>query len=250
MRQSDVATEAGISRRAVQKLEAGNLDQLRLDQIRRSFGALGAGTNLTAYFRGADLARILDEVHARLVAAVVDILLEAGWDVRLEVSFAIGREVGSIDILAWRASERALLVVEIKSELPGIDPLLRPLDAKVRLAPRIARDRFGWNGVSVSRLVVMPEDRTARRLVERHSGVIRAALPARSREVRAWLRRPIGTLAGLWFLTTALDGSSMRNATAVRRVRRPNSRSDDVRSQAEKDLLSRFDPHKVRGNDV
>jgi len=245
LRQQDVASAAGISRHVVQKLEAGHVDGLRMDQIRQSFSALGAGVNLTAYRRGADLARILDEVHALLAGAVVEILLSAGWEVNVEVSYSIGREIGSIDILAWRQAERALLVVEIKSELPGVDPLLRPLDAKVRLATRIARERFGWNAVTVSRLVVLPEDRTARRLVDRHAGVIRTALPARSRDVRRWLKRPSIALAGLWFLTIAQPGSAMRNRTAIRRVRRPSSRLIASSVGAEEVSLGRFDPHKV-----
>jgi hypothetical protein len=160
-----------------------------------------------------------------LIAKVVKLLKRLGWLVEVEVSFSEFGERGSIDVLAWQPSERALAVLEMKSELGGIDPTLRPLDVKVRLAPRIAR-RFGWhNTVAVARIVVLPEDRSARRAVQRHSTVLDSALPARSRQIRRWLRQPAGPLAGIWFLTDVGSADAKRNPSAVQRVRRARSRS-------------------------
>jgi transcriptional regulator with XRE-family HTH domain len=248
LRQSDVADAAGIGRSRVVKLEAAEIDRLRFEDLRRSFEALGARLDLVVSYRGAEVERLLDELHARLLGAVVRILHAAGWDARIEVSYSLRGERGSIDVLAWHSTERALLVVEVKSELPGVDPLLRPLDAKVRLAPAIARDQFGWWPATVSRIVVLPEDRTCRRQVERHASVMNAALPARSRDVRTWLRRPSGVLAGLWFLTIDPPRVTTRNPSAIRRVKRPRT---CVSGQAEPaDRASAFDirlidPHKV-----
>ena len=56
-------------------------------------------------------------------------------------------------------------------------------------------------GIASERVLVLPEDRTARRAIERHAAAVDAALPARSREVRTWLRQPVGSVAGVWFLT-------------------------------------------------
>lgn len=131
LRQQDVAAAAGLNRGRVTKLEAGQIDELRVREVRSCFEALGARLDLVAGNRGAQLDRLLDELHAAILGAVVAILRSDGWEVRIEVSFAIGGERGSIDVVAWKAEERALLVVEVKSELPGIDPLLRPLDVKV-----------------------------------------------------------------------------------------------------------------------
>ena len=78
------------------------------------------------------------------------------------MTFARVGERGSIDLLAWHASSRALLVIEIKTELVSLEGLLRPLDVKVRLAAEIAA-KFGWRPLSISRLVVLPENSTARR---------------------------------------------------------------------------------------
>lgn len=253
LRQQDVAEAADLGRGRVTKLEAGQIDELKVGELRRCFDTLGARLDLVAAYRGAQLDRLLDELHAAILGAVVAILMADGWEVRIEVSFALGGERGSIDIIAWKAAERALLIVEVKSELPGIDRLLRPLDVKVRLAPRVVRE-FGWLPLTVSRVVVLPEDRSCRRQVQRHGRVLDQALPARSREVRAWLKRPDGVLAGLWFLSVALPHDRRRNPSSVRRVKRPRSRTsgyarrpDMAGNRASDDGLRLLDPHKVLG---
>lgn len=244
-----------MDRAVVSAIERHLIDDLRVGEARAVFAALDATLTLTAFREGAALDRLLDEVHARLVGEVVRILVAEGWIVHVEVTFSVDFERGSIDVLAWHPEESALLVVEVKSELPGIDPLLRPLEVKVRVAPRVALDRFGWEVVSVSRIVVMPEDRTARRHVDRHDSVLRAALPARSRQLRSWLRNPFGTVAGIWFLTTAAPARSMRNPSSIKRVRRPRApglHPQDVVSASTgispDDARRLIDPHNVGGD--
>ena len=257
LRQIDVAVRAGVGRWKVVDLEAAEIDSLSVGELRQSFEALGGRLDLVASFRGAALDRLLDEVHARLVGQVVAPLRGLGWHVEVEVSFNVYGDRGSIDVLAWKATERALLVIEIKSELGGLDGLLRPLDMKVRHAPTVARDRFGWDAATVSRLVVLPEDRTARRALERHSVVLDGALPARSRKVRRWIREPVGPLAGLWFLSDVGVADVKRNPSAIRRVRVPRPRSENGRPRSEsgrpmleKADLRLIDPHKVDGADI
>jgi hypothetical protein len=249
LRQNDVAVAAGIGRGRVVKLEAAAIDQLKVGEVRRSFEALGARVELVASYRGAELNRLLDAVHAALVGAVVEILQSCGWVVRVEVTFSVRGEHGSIDILAWHPDELAVLVVEVKSEIPGVDPLLRPLDVKVRVAPTLARDQFGWHPRSISRIVVLPEDRTARRQVDRYSGVLRPALPARSRQIRTWLRRPSSGLAGIWFLTIDSPTITTRNPSAIRRVKRPRSSVPKPGGSADGLDIRLIDPHKVGHGD-
>jgi len=126
--------------------------------------------------------RLLDEGHARLSGQTLKLLRGWGWDTQVEVSFAHYGERGSIDILAWHAPSRTLLVVEIKSELGSVEGLLRPLDAKVRLVAGIAAERFGWRAAQVCSMVVLPENARARRQVARHAAVLDVAFPRRSRE--------------------------------------------------------------------
>lgn len=232
LRQIDVAAKAGVGRWKVVKLESGDLADLNVGEIDRCFAALGAQLRLMAWWRGAAVDRLLDERHALLVGAVVSLLKKFGWLVEVEVSFSDYGDRGSIDVLGWHPAYRALAVFEIKSEMGGIDPTLRPMDVKARLAPRIAL-RFGWqNARLVGRVLVLPEDRTARRDVARHASVLDVPLPARAREIRGWLRRPTKPLGGIWFLTYVGSANSKRNPSALRRVRRPSPRSKAVPDQA------------------
>ncbi len=220
--QREVAGAAHISRNKVSFIENQRLGRLMLPEVERSFAVLDASLAITVNWRGAGVDRLLDEGHATLVGVVAEMLRKHGWEVEIEVTFAEFGDRGSIDILAWHPNAHALLIVEIKTEIGSMDGLLRPLDVKVRLAPKLAHDRFGWTGASaVGRLVVLPENRAARRTAERQSRVLDTALPDRSWAVRRWLARPIGNLAGLWFLTSAQTVGTKSNPSAVRRVRRP-----------------------------
>ncbi|MEA2632936.1 MAG: hypothetical protein QOE66_3155, partial [Chloroflexota bacterium] len=67
-----------------------------------------------------------------------------GWILAPEVSFAIYGERRVIDILAWHPGRRALLLIELKTELVDMNELLGTLDRKRRLARRIAQER-GWD---------------------------------------------------------------------------------------------------------
>jgi hypothetical protein len=189
-------------------------------ELERSFAALDARLNLVVDWRGASLDRLIDEGHARLSGLVAEYLGALGWWVEVEVTFAHFSERGSIDLLAWHAASRTLLVVEIKTELASIEGLLRPLDVKVRQSWRVARERFGWQPLTVARVVVLPESSATRRAVARHSSVLTAGLPSRSSAVREWTANPRGTISGLWVLSSASAAGLKRNPSAIRRVRK------------------------------
>ena len=55
------------------------------------------------------------------------------WILAPEVSYSIFGERGVIDILAWHPTRRALLVIELKSELTSIEETLRRDLARVTL---------------------------------------------------------------------------------------------------------------------
>ncbi len=223
--QQQLADRCGIKRWKIVKLEAGDIATLRFGDVSQCLGALDARLDIRAWYHGAAGERVMDELHSLLVGAMVKLLRDLGWEVRVEVSFSTYRERGSIDILAWHPPTRALAVGEIKSELGSIEGTLRPFDVKFRLARSIARERFGWQPLVIGRVLVLPEDRTARRAVDRHSLVLDAALPERSRALRTWLGDPVGDIAGIWFMTDVRHLNGMRNPSAIRRVRRPRPRS-------------------------
>jgi hypothetical protein len=144
--------------------------------------------------------RLLDADHAALVEWLVRLLIADGWIVIPEATFSIRGERGSIDVLAVHPATGALLVIEVKSVMPDVQALVGGMDRKARLAPSIARER-GLAFTSVSRLLVLPDDRTARRRVAAHAATLDRILPARTRDFRRWLSTPRGPLAGIMFVS-------------------------------------------------
>jgi len=228
LRQVDLARLAHVSRGMISKIERGEIAVVPLGVLRSVAGALGASVDLKLRWHGEGLDRLLDEAHARLVDETVVLLREAGWDAAVEVSFSIWGERGSIDVLAWHAATGSLLVIEVKSVVPDSQATLHGLDRKTRLAPQLAEER-GWDCRNVGRLLVVGESRTARRRVTTLAATYDAAFPDRNVQVRRWIRKPTGPLAGLLFLTNASRGSTKRASTGPERVRRPSqavSRAD------------------------
>jgi transcriptional regulator with XRE-family HTH domain len=216
--QRRLAELAQVSRSAIARIERGGSDDFTGALVRRVAVALGARFEQRLLWQGEALDRLLDQDHARIVEAVVRWLREAGWDVVPEVTFAIRGERGSIDVLAFHEATGTLLVVEVKSVVPDLGAMLAALDRKARLAAAIARER-GWVATSVGRLLVLPDDRTARRRVQLHAATLDAALPARTAEVRRWVRDPRGRLAGILFLPVVGVGGA-RQRVAGGSVRR------------------------------
>jgi transcriptional regulator with XRE-family HTH domain len=216
-RQTDLARRAGVSRSVVSFIERGRLERVSLASLRAVARALDAEFFVQLRWRGGDLDRLLDEGHATLIGQLTALLRTHGWQVRVEVSYSIYGERGSIDVLACHEASRTLLVVEVKTEVVSIEETLRKHDAKVRLAKRIAAEELGWRALGVARLLVLPGLSTARRRVERHAAVLDTTYPARGSAVRAWLREPAGLIAGILFVQPS-DGRRS-GALARKRIR-------------------------------
>jgi transcriptional regulator with XRE-family HTH domain len=226
-RQDDLAAAAGVSQSLVSRAELGKFESIPLGTTRALFGAVDAGCSLTPWWRSGLLDRLLDEDHATLAARAAEFLSRHGWTVSVEVSFAIYGERGSIDLLATRPSDGAVLVVEVKTRLMSVEELLRTLDRKVRLAARIVQEREGWRPRIVGRLVVFADDSTNRRRVARAT-ILATALPLRSVELDSWLDDPRTTAAGVTFLSVTHGSSGRRRVVARQRVRQPNRRSREA----------------------
>jgi len=199
LRQADVAARANTSRSTVSRIELGRVGRVPFATLRQVGAALEADVELTFRWRGEAVDRLLDEAHADLVDAAAALLRQFGWEITIETTFSIDGERGSIDILAWCAAERALLVGEVKSVVPDAQATIGTLDRKTRLGARIARER-GWDPVTVGRVLLIGEGTTARRRVARHASLFETAFPDRARKVLIWLRRPNGPLSGLFYL--------------------------------------------------
>lgn len=222
VRQSDIGRRANVSQDVVSLVERGHLDRVSLPVIRRILKAVDAELVMFIRWRGGDVDRVLDERHAWLGGVVTDVLANAGWSVVPEVTYAIFGERGSIDLVAWHAASRTLLVIELKSELTSIEETLRRHDTKLRLAAGIVRERFGWAPARVGRLLALPDSSTNRRRVERHGALLARAYPARNISVRQLIRHPSPTvlLDGLWFVsdTNGVRGIQVRGPR--KRIRR------------------------------
>jgi transcriptional regulator with XRE-family HTH domain len=220
LRQSDVAALAGVSRRAIGELERGLLANQRLEVLRAVAVTLDATIDLGIRWNGADLDRLLSSGHAALHEALGAFLRTfPGWESFTEVTFAIYGERGVIDILAWHAPSRSLLIIELKTALGDPQALTATMDRRIRLARRIAAER-GWDPLTISSWVVFAESPTNRRHVAAHAVLLRGRWPEGGREMRAWLENPRGTIHALSVFSDVRRGNRIGATVTPRRVRR------------------------------
>jgi transcriptional regulator with XRE-family HTH domain len=219
--QRELASRCHVSQQAISLIERGHGSRLAAATLRRIFAALEARWEPAVSWRGGELDRLLDEDHALLVAEVVRRLVALDWDVAVEVTYSEFGERGSVDVLGARAELFAMVVVEVKSDLPVLDATVRKADEKERIVrSSLGRARFGFKPRSVARLLVLPSTETARRRVRSSSAILDAAFPSRGSEVRDWLRRPDGDLAGFLFVSDTNPGGATRVGGGPKRVRR------------------------------
>jgi hypothetical protein len=187
---------------------------------------------LVPSWRGGDLGRLLKARHSALNELVARYLSsQPGWKFVPEVSFSIYGERGLIDIFAWHAASRSLVVIELKTEIVDLEEMIGTLDRKRRLAVRIAREAglIDFDPKSVSVWVIVADGRTNRRHVSAHRTMLRAALPADGWAMRRWMRRPTGIMAGLSLWSFVAPSGVSQTLAARRRVRLP----DRARSHAQ-----------------
>ncbi len=219
-RQEDLASAADVSQQTVSRIERGKLDGVTLATLARVAVALGARVRIEIRGDGAELDRLFGARHSAMHEEMA--LLFAGlgdWATAPEVTFSVFGERGAIDILAWHAPTRTLLVIELKTELVDVQETVGTLDRKVRLAARIAADR-GWVPEVVATWLVVAESATNRRRIAAHRAMLRSAYPADGRAVSGWLATPRGSIAALSFLSSTRGVSANRGLAQVHRVRR------------------------------
>jgi transcriptional regulator with XRE-family HTH domain len=237
-RQMDIARAAGVSQSSISRIERGHLGSFSLDTLRGVAAALEATVDVGVRWRGGEVDRVLGARHAAMSERVVAQLdAVGGWQWAAETSFSAWGERGVIDLLAWHAARRCLLVIELKTELVDPAALLAQVDRYRRLAPAVARER-GWavagpgTGAgpartagpgSVACWVVVAETSSNRARLARHRTLLRGTFPADGRQMAAWLADPRGPALGLTFLQD-MRGETGTRLGPVRRVRgRPNS---------------------------
>jgi transcriptional regulator with XRE-family HTH domain len=220
LRQVDVARRARVSRQVVGRLEGGAAGRYPLDATRAVAAALGTRLDVRPRWQGADLDRLVNAAHAELHESVAARLGElAGWTWLPEVTFAHSGERGVIDILAWHAESRSLLIIELKTELADPQELVATMHRRCRLGLVIARER-GWDPVTVSTWVIVRSSRTEKRRLRQHEGLLRAAFPRDGRAMRHWLRDPGEPVSALSFWTGVTPGGLRHACRPTKRDRR------------------------------
>jgi len=190
-----------------------------LGEAVRVADALGAQLAVIVRWQGGDLDRLLNARHSALHESVARSFAGLpGWVIAPEVSFSVYGERGVIDVLAWRAATRALLVIELKTEIVDVNELMGSIDRKRRLASRVGRER-GWDASTVSAMLIVAAGRTNRRRVAAHATTLGSALPLDARALRSWLTTPDVAVAGIWFWTYAPSPSTKHGLATVKRVR-------------------------------
>jgi transcriptional regulator with XRE-family HTH domain len=219
-RQSDLAARSGISQTVISRIERGHAGPQMLNDVRAIAGALDVRVDLAPRWRAGDLDRLLNRGHSALHESVARMFRAElpAWILAPEVSFAIFAERGVIDILAWHPGRRALLVIELKTDLADMNELVGTFDRKRRLSRKIALER-GWDPLTVSAWLIVADSRTNRRRVAAHEAMLRGALPDDGRAIRRWLLDPVRPVAGLSFWTESLGETGGPSSRPIRRVR-------------------------------
>ena len=222
LRQADLAARAGVGRSTVARLECGNLSEMNVATARAVAGAAGMELPFEPRSRRrASVERQVDWRHAALVEAVIGRLGGLGWETTAEHSFNDYGDRGSVDVAAWHPDCRALLLVEVKSDLRDVQATLHALDIKRRVAPNSLRVERGWHAKTLGVVMVMADLSVERERIERHAATFRTSLPARTVEIRHWLVRPAAPIRGIWFLQIARPTGTMREPPGHGRVRKP-----------------------------
>ena len=221
-RQTDLAAASRVSQTSISRIERGHLGPHCVDTIRAVAAALEIRVDMVARWRAGDLDRLLNARHSALHELVAQRFRTTfpAWVIAPEVSFAIYADRGVVDILGWHPGRRALLVIELKTDIADVNELLGTLDKKRRVAPTIGKAR-GWDPLTVSTWLIVVSSRTNRRRLEAHQAMVRGALPMRV--TGRWLRDPVGRIDGLSYW--AAEGAMSARAT-VRRVRAGSAQPD------------------------
>jgi transcriptional regulator with XRE-family HTH domain len=221
LRQLDLAAMRGVSPSTISRIERGHLSSVSVATLRRVAAGLEIRLDLVPRWRGGDLDRLRNSRHSILHEAVArDLAQRPGWIFRPEVSFAIWGERGVVDVLAFHPGHRALLVIELKTEVVDVNDLVGTLDRKARLAVEIAAT-CGWSvprDVTVSAWVIVAPGRTNRRRIHAHQTMLRAAYPLDGRSVAGWLAKPDRSVRCLSFWPDSHRGTVGTGQGSVRRV--------------------------------
>jgi transcriptional regulator with XRE-family HTH domain len=182
--QRRLATDSGVPQTVISAIERAALRHPPLETVGVLCAALDA--ELLVEIRAAHVVGRTDQrdpAHAACVGTVIRILERAAWVVASEVEIVTGRSHGFIDLLAYDAARRRILVIEIKTEVRDVGGLDRQVGWYLREA-RGAAARLGWRPRSVAAVVIVLATAAADAAIVANRRVLDQAFPRRGRAVR------------------------------------------------------------------
>jgi transcriptional regulator with XRE-family HTH domain len=219
--QAELGARAGVSKSTISRIERGHVRTLTVATIQEVAGELDVRVDRVPRWRSGDLDRFLNRRHSNLHELVARWFGEAvpDWVLAPEVSYSIYGERGVIDILAWHPGRRALLIIELKTDIVDVNDLAGPADKRRRLARTIAQER-GLDPATISVWVVVAPSRTNRRRLAMHRTMLRMAFPSDGRTIHGWLRNPVGAVSALSMWPDSHPGKPRPDLNPVREVRK------------------------------
>jgi len=169
---------------------------------------------------------------------IVRRLSRLGWQVATEVQIGDPVPRGWIDILGFRPSDAAGLIVEVKGDVPDAGALQRQTSFYARAAHQAAAE-LGWRPERIAVLVAVLDSETIAARLGANRDLLARSYPGSPAAFDAWLReggdQPGATVAAVnpasraarWLLRTPLSGRQSMpayrgyaDAAAVLRARR------------------------------
>lgn len=217
--QRELADQAGASQSAVSRAERSIVEVVSILEAARMLDALGVRLDVSVrppLRSGGPTAR--DAVHARMLAYTEGRLRRSGFEIAREVPIGVDRVRGWIDLLAWRARDRVLIVVEAKGDIHDVGALERQVAWYEREAWDAAR-RLGWRPSRIAVAAVALASRHNAELVRTHADTLGRCFPSRPARLAAILagEQPMPGTRSLafvdprrrhrsWLLPTPLSG--------------------------------------------
>lgn len=227
--QRDLAARAETSQATIWRLETGRVTSVDMAVVERVLAALGLRARIEIDGRHLDdRRRQRDPVHARITGHVARRLERAAWVTATEVPIGDGVPRGWIDLLAYRPTDRAMLIEETKGDIPDIGGLQRSLAFYEREALAAAR-RLGWRPVAAAVVVVALDSTAIARRLSENRDLVTRAFPVPIRDVAAWLASPGQPAPRGWAIGTCDPAARSRTwllPTMLGARRRPPAYAD------------------------
>lgn len=214
--QVKAAEKARISRSVAQKIEHGDGATVSMGLVRKYAAAFDLRVDFLLVGRGAEVARLLDEEHAQIVADLAASLKRSAWIVEPEASFNVYGDRGRVDLLAYHRATKTVLVVEVKTILTHLGEMFGSMNVKQRVVGTLAGER-NWEVETIGTLLAVADTVSSRGIVSGHAALF-DEFDVRANEIRQWLSHPSGARRMLlWVKPTKSKRAWVAGRRRVRR---------------------------------